>query len=130
MNYSKQIYWLTRLDGIHRLFDTMALLAIVGLVILIVVKTINYLDCEEGTKRPWLVGTCIFFLSISTLGKTFLPTTKEAIFIVAGGRTLDYVSTDTSINKIPGKLADITTTWLDQKLNEMKTEVKSKTENK
>lgn len=130
MNYSKQIYWLTRLDGIHRLFDTMMILAIVGLVILIVVKTINYLDCEEGTKRPWLVAICIFFLSISAIGKTFLPTTKEAIFIVAGGKTLDYVSTDTSINKIPGKLADITTTWLDQKLNEMKTEVKSKTENK
>jgi hypothetical protein len=128
MNYSKQIYWLTRLDGIHRLFDTMMIIAIFGLVILIVIKAINYLDCEEGTKRPWLVGTLIFFLSISTLGKTFLPTTKEAIFIVAGGRTLDYVSTDTSINKIPGKLADITTTWLDQKLNEMKTEVKSKSE--
>ena len=130
MNYSKQIYWLTRLDGIHRLFDTVALLAIIGLLIIMVIKLIDYIELNEGTKRPWLVAICIFFLSISAVGKTFLPTTKEAIFIVAGGKTLDYVSTDTSINKIPGKLANITTTWLDQKLNEMKTEVKSKTENK
>ena len=128
MNYSKQIYWLTRLDGIHRLFDTMMIIAILGLVVILVIKLLWFLENDGEFKRPWLVRTCIFFLSISILGKTFLPTTKEAIFIVAGGRTLDYVSTDTSINKIPGKLADITTTWLDQKLNEMKTEVKSKSE--
>jgi hypothetical protein len=120
MNYSKQIYWLTRLDGIHHLFNTMAILAIFGLVILIADKIINYLDCKEGTKRPWLFATLIFFLSISILGKTFLPTTKEAIFIVAGGKTLDYITTDTSVNKIPDKLANITTTWLDQKLDELK----------
>jgi hypothetical protein len=120
MNYSKQIYWLTRLDGIHRLFDTIMILSILGLVIYMVIKLIDYVELNEGTKRPWLVATCIFFLSISAIGKTFLPTTKEAIFIVAGGKTLDYITTDTSVNKIPDKLANITTTWLDQKLDELK----------
>jgi hypothetical protein len=120
MNYSKQIYWLTRLDSIHRLFETMVVIAIVGLAMLIVIKLIDYVESNEGTKRPWLVGTFIFFLSISIIGKTFLPTTKEAIFIVAGGKTLDYIATDTSVNKIPDKLANITTTWLDQKLDELK----------
>jgi hypothetical protein len=120
MNYSKQIYWLTRLDGIHRLFDTIMILSILGLVIYMVIKLIDYIELNEGTKRPWLVATCIFFLSISAIGKTFLPTTKEAIFIVAGGKTLDYITTDTSVNKIPDKLANITTTWLDQKLDELK----------
>jgi hypothetical protein len=120
MNYSKQIYWLTRLDGIHRLFDTIMILSILGLVIYMVIKLIDYIELNEGTKRPWLVAICIFFLSISAIGKTFLPTTKEAIFIVAGGKTLDYITTDTSVNKIPDKLANITTTWLDQKLDELK----------
>jgi hypothetical protein len=120
MNYSKQIYWLTRLDGIHRLFDTIMILSILGLVIYMVIKLIDYIELNKGTKRPWLVATCIFFLSISAIGKTFLPTTKEAIFIVAGGKTLDYITTDTSVNKIPDKLANITTTWLDQKLDELK----------
>ena len=120
MNYSKQIYWLTRLDGIHRLFDTIMILSILGLVIYMVIKLIDYIELNERTKRPWLVAICIFFLSISAIGKTFLPTTKEAIFIVAGGKTLDYITTDTSVNKIPDKLANITTTWLDQKLDELK----------
>jgi hypothetical protein len=120
MNYSKQIYWLTRLDGIHRLFDTIMILSILGLVIYMVIKLIDYIELNEGTKRPWLVAICMFFLSISAIGKTFLPTTKEAIFIVAGGKTLDYITTDTSVNKIPDKLANITTTWLDQKLDELK----------
>ena len=120
MNYSKQIYWLTRLDSIHRLFETMVVIAIFGLAMLIVTKLIDYVESNEGTKRPPFVGTFIFFLSISIIGKTFLPTTKEAIFIVAGGKTLDYIATDTSVNKIPDKLANITTTWLDQKLDELK----------
>jgi hypothetical protein len=120
MNYSKQIYWLTRLDGIHRLFDTIMILSILGLVIYMVIKLIDYIELNKGTKRPWLVAICMFFLSISAIGKTFLPTTKEAIFIVAGGKTLDYITTDTSVNKIPDKLANITTTWLDQKLDELK----------
>jgi len=121
MNYSKQIYWLTRLDGIHRLFDTIMILSIVGLGVYMVIKLILFIeDMDEKFRRPWLFATLIFFLSISTLGRTFLPTTKEAIFIVAGGKTLDYITTDTSVNKIPDKLANITTTWLDQKLDELK----------
>jgi hypothetical protein len=46
------------------------------------------------------------------------------IFIIAGGKTLDYVSKDKSLRKIPGQVTEITTEWLDKKLKEIQADVK------
>ena len=67
-----------------------------------------------------MVGILTFLFFFFIILRVLTPTTKEAIIIVSAGKTLDYVSTDTSIRKIPGKVVDVTNEWLDKKLKEMK----------
>ena len=134
MGYTSSIYWLTRLDGINGLFMTLLVLGIILLFLYFMAMGIsNDFDRDDmkdfSTRYKWSKRWFIIMIIFGGLGATFTPTTKEAIFIIAGGKTLDYVSKDTSLNKIPGQISTITSTWLEKKLNELETDVKTKIEN-
>ena len=128
MNWTTSIYWLTRLDNINSLFGWMIGVSIVCIVAMLTFRGISYLEDHKYKKKPWLFGMFIFLLFLGALGRTFTPTTKEAVFIVAGGKTLDYMAKDTSLNKIPGQVTSITSTWLEKKLNELESDVKEQVE--
>jgi hypothetical protein len=44
------------------------------------------------------------------------PDTKEAMLIIAGGKTLDYVQSDTSLQKIPFKATEVILKKMDEYL--------------
>jgi hypothetical protein len=102
------------------------ILCVVGILIDQGKRFYRYIEDGNYTKRPVTMGFLIFGFFFFTVLKALIPTTKEAIFILSAGKTLDYVSSDTSIRKIPGKITDITNEWLDQKLKEMQESVESK----
>jgi hypothetical protein len=79
---------------------------------------------EYSSANKWTRRTLITISIIGIAGLTFIPTTKQMIFIIAGGKTLDYVSKDKSLRKIPGQVTEITTEWLDKKLKEIQADVK------
>lgn len=127
MTNTSSLYWLTRLDNIQDLFTTFLVVGIIGLFILGAIKFHNYMEENTPAKRPGLTALAITFICLGALGQTFTPTTKEAIFIVAGGKTLDYVSSDTALKKIPGQLSGITSSWLETKLKEIETDLTTDT---
>jgi hypothetical protein len=128
MNWTTSIYWLTRLDNIGHLFSWILGVSIVCVIAMLVYRGVNTIEDNDYKKKPWLMGIFIFLIVLGALGKTFTPTTKEAIFIVAGGKTLEYMAKDTSLNKIPGQVTTITSTWLEKKLNEIESDVKKQVE--
>ena len=129
-NYAK-IYWLTRLDGINGFFIGMAIISIV-LIIGIIIGGLMSKDFDEfyhdeklksrikvreqfTSKVKYLVFT--FFLG--TLVSIFLPTQKEAVMIVAGGKTIDFIQQDTSIRKIPEKTTLLISSFFDKQIKEL-----------
>ena len=120
MSWTKSIYWLTRLDNISGFFTSMSVLFGISLLVIFAYRLFMFIEGEEPTKKPIMVGILTFLFFFFIILRVLTPTTKEAIIIVSAGKTLDYVSTDTSIRKIPGKVVDVTNEWLDKKLKEMK----------
>ena len=124
-NYSK-IYWLTRLDSIENLFWVLMFLC--GIVIL-VYWLILFLNADfEGAdwpeqyktkngKKP-KIATWIGVISMFML--TFLPNKNDAILILAGGKTMDFIEKDKSMNKLPAQTTAIISKYLDNTLKEMK----------
>lgn len=136
-NYAK-IYWLTRLDGINSFFIGMAIISIL-LIIGIIIGVLMSKDFDEFhhdetlksriklrekfmSKIKYLVFT--FFLGI--LVSIFLPTQKEAIIIIAGGKTIDFVQQDTSISKIPEQTTLLISSFFDKQIKELNEPTKNK----
>lgn len=107
------IYWLTRLSSISDFFLTLGIIsaAIISLGLIgYSVALIDWPSDEDEIKykqkrkkffnKLW-VPILFFVLYILT------PNTKEAMLIIAGGKTLDYVQSDTSLQKIPYKATEL-----------------------
>ncbi len=114
------IYWLTRLSNISNFFLTLGVIStiIIGIGILgYSIATLNYPTDEEEVlfrairkkfiSRTW-IPILLFIFHILT------PNTKEAMLIIAGGKTLDYVQSDTSLQKIPYKATELILKKMDE----------------
>ena len=121
-NY-EQLYWLTRLDGISHFSEA---LTIFGLIVFIVTSIgWGVVSSEEGQDYPLVTtlkrltfrsgGASLLFILILT----FTPTKNEAIFIMAGGKTMDFVQNDSSINKIPAKSTEFIVKCLEESIKEL-----------
>ena len=119
-NYTK-LYWLTRLDGLNGFLIFICICA----ATIASLYTIGVFSClEEGekeskkNKKARIISYIMFFLFV--LISVLTPTKEEAVFIVAGGKVIDFVQKDSSINKIPGQTTSILSTWLDEQLKKEK----------
>ena len=118
------IYWLTRLSSISNFFLTLGIISVVVIGIGILGYSVAMIDCyredeeiEYRQKRKkffdkiW-VPILLFIFYILT------PDTKEAMIIIAGGKTLDYVQSDTSLQKIPYKATELILKKMDEYIDE------------
>lgn len=128
MNNYFLIYLLTRLDSLQ----DAAVAAIFFSIFIVVAHVIAYaLTLDELDKpyvlikgwRKWLL-TVLF--AVSVLIKIAAPTRNEAIIILAGGKTLDYVQSDTSLQKIPYQTTKIVSDYLDKTLKEINEQERAK----
>ena len=119
------IYLLTRLSSIQGLFVGLAIFT--GLCALgYFIYTMSQYDTwsdekpdekkiatgQKGMKR-WGITSIIFILFA-----VMTPDTKEAILIVAGSKTLDYVQKDTSLQKIPYKATELVLKKMEEYIDE------------
>lgn len=107
------IYWLTRLSSISDFFLTLGVISAAIISLGLIGYSVALMDwpsdedeIEYKQKRKkffnklW-VPILFFVLYILT------PNTKEAMLIIAGGKTMDYVQSDTSLQKIPYKATEL-----------------------
>ena len=122
-NYSK-IYWLTRLDNIQAFFTPLIVLGITTFAMYYIVmafKCFNKKDVEDYNKNYKKYKTTSIWVSIVTgFLLVFLPTKNDMILIYAGGKTMNYVQSDTSLSKIPYQTTSIISEYLEKSIKEIK----------
>ena len=118
------IYWLTRLSNISGFLLILGVIStvIVGFGIIgYSIAIVDYPTDEEEARsrairkrfinKTW-IPILLFIFYILT------PDTKEAMIIIAGGKTLDYVQSDTSLQKIPYKATELILKKMDEYIDE------------
>lgn len=125
MNYTQLFYWLTVADNAKYFFGTM----IVIFTLISVISTICYLsntnpedEDNQRMSRKWMWWSypfCILFwlLQIAT------PSKKDALLIVAGGETLNFLTTDSTARQIPHELTSFVVTELKNMASDAKVEL-------
>jgi len=48
-----------------------------------------------------------------------LPSAKEVVFIIAGGKTIDWAMQDSSLTKMPSQSTQLTSAFLEKQINEL-----------
>lgn len=100
-------------------------MAIIGLIIYAVCyfTEIDYVDdgmLGFNKKYSKYKKSAIWILIISSLFMCFIPTKNEALLIVAGGKTMDYIQSDTSLSKIPYQTTQALSTVLENEIKKLK----------
>lgn len=112
MDYTKIFYWLTVADSAKTVFLWM--LIIFGLITII--STIAYFSTYEEPdnqrlSRLWMWRSYPFFLTFLML-HVLIPSKKDSLLIIAGGQTLNFLTTDKSAKQIPAELSGFVLTEL------------------
>jgi len=112
MDYSKLFYWLVVADNARTFF--VVLIVIFSLICLI--ATIAYFmngddgnDKGQAMARRWMWWGYPFAILFWSLW-VFTPSKKNALLIVAGGTTLNFLANDKSAQKIPAELSSFVLT--------------------
>jgi hypothetical protein len=119
MDYTKLFYWLVVADNARTMFTTFVVIfTIIGAIstIWFIVDRNGYdlsVDDNKGAERAkkwmwWSYPFMIFFWSLFV----FTPSKKDALLIVAGGQTLNFLTTDESAKQIPSELSGFILTEL------------------
>lgn len=121
-NYSK-IYWLTRLDNIQSGITTIFVISIIAIFIYYFIMLIVSDDpdaTESMIKNYGKKATIAFWVGIiSGIFLIFIPTKNDMILIYAGGKTMNYIQSDTSLNKLPYQTTTIISNYLDKTIKEL-----------
>ena len=117
------IYWLTRLSSIQGLFATAAIITSTFITAGLLAYSVQLVDSYEHEqkelkqKRKWFVNK-IWIVCLLWVVTILTPDTKEAMLIIAGGKTMDYVQQDTSLRKIPYKATELILKKMDEYVDE------------
>jgi hypothetical protein len=128
MNYTTLFYWLTVADNARDMFR-------VGLIIFTAIAVIatatNFIcrgnddDDAAVQARKWMWWSYPFMFLFWSLF-IFTPSKKDALLIVAGGQTMNFLTTDKSAKQIPHELSTFIVTELKNMASEAKVDLNIK----
>ena len=128
MNYTSLFYWLTVADNARDMFK-------VGLIIftaIVVISTATNVICRSNDDddaavqaRKWMWWSYPFMFLFWSLF-IFTPSKKDALLIVAGGQTMNFLTTDKSAKQIPHELSSFIVTELKNMATEAKVDLNIK----
>lgn len=114
MDYTKLFYWLVVADNAISFFNAFKWL----FTIIATMATLVYiftLDGHEGEAKryvaKWIWWSYPFMILFWALF-IFTPSKKDALLIVAGGSTLNFLTTDSTAKRIPHELTSFVVTEL------------------
>ncbi len=109
-----QLYVITRLDILHDFSSVVAVLLAVGTAFgLFAAKVIQEDDNSKVYHWKWSLVTGPLCLLL-TLTALFLPTAKEAAFIVVGSKLSTFISENKDAQQIPSKVLNLANSWLEK----------------
>ena len=107
-----EIYWITRLNGIHTICIVLLAVGIVTTFISILAVCIALYEEE---RRPFIkmLKWSIPMLILGALGVVFIPTKEEALAIYGIGGTIDYIKSNDKAKQLPDKVVDALDKYID-----------------
>lgn len=130
MDYTKVFYWLSVADNAKIMFITF----IVIFTIIATIFTVGYfLSLDEDYKEEreiitkWIWWSYPFMILFWSL-YVFTPSKKDALLIVAGDSTLNFLTRDSSASKIPSELSSYLLTEIKNLSKEAEVELNLKFE--
>jgi hypothetical protein len=129
MNNYEKIYWLTRLENIETFFTVILTVGSIFIAGRAVMRFIIAIEGEDFKPLKWYKHLIFWPIYVSSiLGLVLVPTQKEAIIIFAGGKTIDFIQSDSSIQKIPHQTTEIISKFMENEILEMNKEIEEKKE--
>lgn len=128
MNYTNLFYWLTVADNARFMFKTGM---IIFTAIAAITTIINFVcrgegqDEEADVARSWMKWSYPFMFLFWSLF-IFTPSKKDALLIVAGGQTMNFLTTDKSAKQIPHELSSFIVTELKNMATEARVDLNIK----
>lgn len=128
MSFTSKMYWFTRLTAITTALKTIlivsGILAGAALIFWVIVYLSDpeYMPDGEESKRGFLkigsktlcISTIVF--AIGLIGRTFTPTTSEALIIYGVGESVEYLQNNKNAVQIPDKALQALNKYLDDNL--------------
>ena len=114
MNYTELFYWLTVADNARTMFIVGITVFTVAAVISTAINFIARGDGDDDTAvqaRKWMWWSYPFMFLFWSLF-VFTPSKKDALLIVAGGQTMNFLTTDSTAKQIPHELSNFVVTEL------------------
>lgn len=110
MNYTQLFYWLVVADNARTFFTTFSIIftviAIIATLMFIIGRSDydwnNISDAGKAGKKFmfWSYPFMVLFWGLLI----FTPNKKDALLIIAGGQTLNYLTTDSVARQLPSEL--------------------------
>lgn len=128
MSFTGKMYWFTRLSAITTALKTILIISLILAAAALIFWIVVYLtdpeymaDGEEGKRRFLKIGSktlCIstIVFAIGLIGRTFTPTTSEALIIYGVGESVDYLQNNKDAVQIPEKALQALNKYLDDNL--------------
>lgn len=131
MNYTSLFYWLTVADNAKTMFVIFFIL----FGVIAAIATIAYLgsaskedeqdEKDQAMSRKWMWWSYPFFILFMSL-YVFTPSKRDALLIVAGGTTLNFLTTDSASRQIPKELSNFVVSELKNMASSAKVELSIK----
>lgn len=130
LSSTSNLYWFTRLSAITTALETIlivsGILAAAALIFWIVIYLSDpeYMtDEEEGKKRYLRLGSKTLWIStivfvVGLIGRTFTPTTSEALIIYGVGESVEYLQHNKDAVQIPEKALQALNKYLDEAIED------------
>ena len=128
MSFTSKMYWFTRLTTITTALKTILIISLILAAAALIFWVTAYLtdpeyipDGEEGKRRFLKIGSktlCIstIVFAIGLIGRTFTPTTSEALVIYGVGESVEYLQHNKDAVQIPDKALQALNKYLDDNL--------------
>lgn len=115
----KEIYWLSRLDGILTVSGVLLAISVVAIIFVAACRLIDGDDylLMSAERRRKIMKRCTIICIITSLICGFVPSSKTAMAIWGVGTVIDYVQENETLHELPDKCVKALEIWADS-LNE------------
>lgn len=130
MSFTSKMYWFTRLSAITTALESILMISGILAAAALIFWFVIYLsdpeymtDEEEGKKRylkfeskTLCISTIVFVIGL--IGRTFTPTTSEALIIYGVGESVEYLQNNKDAIQIPDKALQALNKYLDEAIED------------